>query len=146
VDAATHCADPVSYNETAKLNRCDVVRREHVAVTISFYRQIPLAIEDDVVVDQDATGHDGLRFVAGESVRTTAFRDGIKDTLLGAWELLPYRATGSAVTAHASRTTITARTTVTSRTTIATRAAGASGLTAPNERHQSERADAQESE
>jgi hypothetical protein len=72
-------------------------------------------------------------------MRTTALSDGVKDTLLGARELLLHRAAAS---------TITSRTAASSRTASSSRSASAAvirGLTA-NEWHQSERADTQKSD
>jgi hypothetical protein len=97
-------------------------------LAISVEREVSLAIEDDVVVnDNFGLGHHGLRSVAAKRVRTAAFRNGIANALLSAWELLSRHATASAVASDAAVTTTTTR---------------ARRLAAAHERHQPERADA----
>jgi hypothetical protein len=93
-------------------------------IFISIDRQIPLAVEDDIVVDDDFRfGHYSLGSVAVKRVRTTTFGDGLADALLSAWKHVARAASASTIT------------------TLATAATVASGLIAPNQRNHAERAD-----
>jgi hypothetical protein len=79
-------------------------------VVVSIYRQISLAIEDHVVVDDDlAFGHHSLWPVARKRVRTAAFDDRVADTLLAAREDLLRGATRATIAAAAIVITATDR-------------------------------------
>ena len=99
---------PSCKGESAQLRRDVWKHRQDQMIVVPVDLEIAFTIKDDVVVDFDScSGHHRRRSIAVKRVRTTAFSDGVADTLLGAWEYAthPAGAAGSTIAPHARATT-----------------------------------------